>query len=205
MTNDTYDLDWLAFCYAAGDLNATEAEQFEARLADDQAAREALARAVELTQTIAAAETQYCTDTEYSFDTKYGDLVAPAARTSLDWNRRLSWMAVGGLASLLIAMLWSGYIGPTWHTAHNRLTANSRYQLAMAWNQARDEFAGVREAALWLPLASDADDESIAANMGDDVAEAPSWMTAAVFSVSHETENTNQLAEPQPGSRLENE
>ncbi len=191
--NNNNDLDWLAFCYAAGELDVADAEQFEARLADDQAAREALARAVELTQTVAAAETQF------------GDMVTPATRTNLDWNRRLSWMAVGGLASLLIAMLWSGYIGPTWHTAQNRVAAKSRYQLAMAWNQARDEFAGVREAALWLPLGSEADDELAANDMGDDVADAPSWMTAAVFSVARETESTNQSAEPTQSSRLENE
>src|SRR5437764_4396286 len=170
-TDHSNDLDWLAFCYAAGELGSAEAEFFEARLADDQAAREALARAVELTQTVAAAET-HCAE-----ETQYGDLVTTASRTNLDWNRRLSWMAVGGLAALLLAMLWSGFVGPTWHTAQRRLTAQSRYQLAMAWNQARDEFAGVREAAMWLPLTSDADDESTAGDMGDDIADAPSWMT----------------------------
>ncbi len=193
MTSDhNNDLDWLAFCYAAGELDAAEAEQFEARLADDQAAREALARAVELTQTVAAAETQY------------GEFVAPAARTDLHWNRRLSWMAVGGLASLLLAFLWSGFVGPTWHTAQNRLAAQSRYQLAMAWNQTRDEFAGVREAALWLPV-SEADDESPAGDMGDDVADAPSWMMAAVFSAPREIENQKEAAEPPANQRLENE
>src|SRR5437763_10961919 len=109
-TDHRNDLDWLAFCYAAGELGSAEAELFEARLADDQAAREALARAVELTQTVAAAETQ-C-----------GDQVLPAGRTNLDWNRRLSWMAVGGLAALLLAMLWSGFVGPTWHTAHSHFS-----------------------------------------------------------------------------------
>lgn len=203
MTTDHNDLDWLAFCYAAGDLDVAEAEQFEARLADDQAAREALARAVELTQTVAAAET-HCDDFAAS-EIPCGDLVTPASRTGLDWNRRLSWMAVGGLASLLLAMLWSGFVGPTWHSAQNRLTAKSRYQLAMAWNQARDEFAGVREAALWLPLASDTDDESTAGDMGDDVADAPSWMTAAVFSVPRDRQNTNQSTEQPENPRLENE
>src|SRR5581483_4686106 len=99
MTIDpTHDLDWLAFCYAAGELDPREAEAFEARLADDQVVREALARAVELTQVVAAAETQS------------PDFVSPAAHTNLDWSRRLSWMAVGGLASVLIALLWSGLV-----------------------------------------------------------------------------------------------
>jgi len=102
-TENKNDLDWLAFCYTAGELNAVDAEQFEARLADDQRAREALARAVQLTQTVAAAETQF-------------DLVMPARRTESDWKRRVSWMAIGGLASLLVALLWSGLVGPTWHS-----------------------------------------------------------------------------------------
>jgi hypothetical protein len=194
-TDNTHDLDWLAFCYAAGDLDSTDAEVFEARLADDQAAREALARAVELTQTVAAAETQ-C-----------GDFVTPATPSQLDWNRRLSWMAVGGLASLLLAILWSGFIGPTWHTAHNRLTANSRYQLAMAWNNTRSEFSGINEAGLWLPVAgNDADDETASGDVpiGDEsLTEAPSWMTAAVFSVRHDAESPKPSSEP--NQRLENE
>jgi hypothetical protein len=168
------DLDWLAFCYAAGELNDAEVEQFEARLADDQAAREALARAVELTQTVAAAETQI------------GDLVTPAYRVQHDWRRRVSWMAVGGVASLLAALLWSAVAGPTWHNQTWRKTnSGSRSQLAMAWNQTRSDFVEVREAALWS-AASDFDDEGtdLAA---DEVPEAPSWMTAAVFNVSVES------------------
>lgn len=42
------DLDWTAFCYVAGELSADEAARFEDRLAGDQAAREAVARAVEV-------------------------------------------------------------------------------------------------------------------------------------------------------------
>jgi hypothetical protein len=198
MTTDHHkDLDWLAFCYAAGDLDSADAEAFEARLADDQAAREALARAVELSQIVAAAETQT------------GDFATPAARTSLDWNRHLSWIAVGGLASLLIALLWSGFVGPTWHTAQNRLTAQSRYQLAMAWNKTRSEFSGINDAGLWLPLAgNDVDDEAATSEMAADdeaVADFPSWMTAAVFSMPRETESTNQSTETPANPRLENE
>src|SRR4051812_35364592 len=89
------DLDWLAFCYSAGELSPADAQAFEVRLADEQAARESLARAVELSQAIAAAETQ----SDYA--------VSPAVRTK-DWSSRLSWMAVGGVASLLLALLWSG-------------------------------------------------------------------------------------------------
>jgi hypothetical protein len=168
-TEHTNDLDWLAFCYAAGELTAAEAEHFEARLAQEQAAREALARAVELTQTVAAAQTQL------------GDLVSPAQRVRYDWRRRISWMALGGVASLLAAVLWSAVAGPTWHKTNN----GSPSQLAIVWNQTRSDFVEVREAALWS-AASDFDDAG-ADLAADDVPEAPSWMTAAVFNVSVES------------------
>ena len=38
--NNHNDLDWLAFCYAAGELDPLQVEQFEARLTDDQEARD---------------------------------------------------------------------------------------------------------------------------------------------------------------------
>src|SRR6478752_2511542 len=114
MTNDMNNLDWLAFSYAASELQPTEAEQFEARLADDQTAREALARAVELCQIVSAVETQHC------------DYVSPAAHTHIAWNQRLSWMAVGGLASLLLALLWTGVIGPAWQAANRNFRSFSQ-------------------------------------------------------------------------------
>lgn len=49
------DLDWLAFRYAAGELGAAEAGAFEARLVNDQAAREAVSRAVALGLELSAA------------------------------------------------------------------------------------------------------------------------------------------------------
>lgn len=42
------DLQWLAFCYAAGELSASQVEEFEERLAHDQQAREAVAQVVVL-------------------------------------------------------------------------------------------------------------------------------------------------------------
>jgi len=172
MTTDNHnDLDWLAFSYAAGELTPPEAEQFELRLADDQEAREALARAVEMCQTVSAAEAQHAY------------YVTPAARNHVRWNHRLSWMAVGGLASLLLAMLWSGIIGPTWHTA--QLRSFSKQNLAFAWTQTHQEIATVRDAGYWPSTFVDSDDENSAAVAFDDTTDdAPSWMTAALLGVS---------------------
>ena len=44
------DLEWLAFCYIADELDETAREQFESRLATDQVARECVAEAMEHTQ-----------------------------------------------------------------------------------------------------------------------------------------------------------
>ncbi len=173
--NNTTDLDWLAFCYAAGELDAPAAEQFEACLASDQPAREALARAVELTQTVAAAEHQS------------HDFVTPASRITTDWNSRLSWMAIGGLASVLVALLWSGVVGPTWQSAQRRLNSSAKQHLALAWHETGVEIANVKEAGLWpfpRPVGQDDDDVPGFAPAGTDagdLVEAPSWMLAAVF------------------------
>ena len=181
MTNDIKnDLDWLAFCYAAGELDVAAAEQFESRLATDQAAREALARAVELTQTVAAAEHQL------------QDFVTPAVQTATDWNSRLSWMAIGGVASVLVALLWTGVVGPTWQTALRGLNtsgmnSSAKQHLAVAWHETGVEIANVKEAGLWpysRVVGQDEDDAVGLTEMGtdgSDLVDAPSWMMAAVF------------------------
>lgn len=164
------ELDWAAFCYAAGDLTPAEAEQFELRLATEQPAREALARAVELTQAVAVAESQ-----------PQRILVSPAAGARKTWITRLSWMAVGGLASLLVALLWSNSFTGKSTTASREVVAEQS-ALAAAWQQAGDEMASAKDDGLWTAVASTEMDDVPASIRGDDLAleETPSWMTAAV-------------------------
>jgi len=61
-TPEAAELDWQAFRYIAGEMSLEEADQFEGRLAVDQAAREAVARSVEIAQGVAsiAAEPVSC-------------------------------------------------------------------------------------------------------------------------------------------------
>ena len=54
-TDDADDLSWLAFCYAAGELDADAEAAFERRLDADPAACEALAEAVRLGEAVARA------------------------------------------------------------------------------------------------------------------------------------------------------
>jgi hypothetical protein len=170
-------LAWSAFCYAAGEMSADEATAFEALLAQDQPAREALARAVELTQAVVSAESLVP--------------VVAAKRASSVWSRRLTWMAVGSAASLLVAVLWSSsglrtYLqGPT---APSGPSADAR-ELAQAWSQTREQLAQSRDDGLWYlsHLANaEAETTEVASDFGDTSDElftsvdAPSWMTAAV-------------------------
>jgi hypothetical protein len=191
MTTDTNssDLDWLAFCYAAGEMNAAEAEAFEARLADEQSAREALSRAVELTQTVAAAEA------------RSGDVML-ATRSRADWNTRVSWMAIGGLAVVLLALLWSGVVGPTWNGADRQVALAAHGDLALAWNQTRAEFASVREAGLWPSIGGALTDDEEVIYLADlplddgSIDEAPSWLMAAVYArASRASESSEQRLE----------
>jgi hypothetical protein len=89
------ELDWLAFCYVSGELNATELAAFEDRLADDQSAREAVASALNLVHTVSAAEHLV----ELPVVTK------PTRRASR-W-RSVAWLAIAGgvAASVACAMM----------------------------------------------------------------------------------------------------
>lgn len=179
------ELDWAAFCYLAGEMTPAETEQFEARLADEQPAREALARAVELTQVVAAAE---ATQPEPV-------LVVPAAKQA-SWMTRLSWMAVGGLASAVLAMLWSGgHFNPSSTVQNGQIRHNAEFshqsdELAAFWAETREQLRTASEIGPLHPrsiAAPEAEEDSAVATFSSEpaadafvVAEAPSWMTAAL-------------------------
>jgi ferric-dicitrate binding protein FerR (iron transport regulator) len=55
MSNTEHDHDWLAFLYVAGEMSEAESTAFEQHLLQDQPAREALARAVQLTAAVRSA------------------------------------------------------------------------------------------------------------------------------------------------------
>jgi len=170
-------LEWTAFCYASGELNPAEAEQFELRLADDQEAREALARAVELTQVVAAAEST-C-----------GDLTAPAARKQkTSWTTRLSWMAIGGLAALVLAMVWSGGLAQFGNGPENAGISSVNDALASAWSATRIELGESSDVGPLHPLTaaiSDDDDDQPATDELV-VVDAPAWMTIAIEGLASE-------------------
>ncbi|MEX2173813.1 MAG: hypothetical protein WD872_05585 [Pirellulaceae bacterium] len=186
-----HDLDWLAFCYAADELSPTEAAAFEHLLGTDQSAREALAQAVELTQAIAVG--------------KVWEPVTVAPTAGARWSRRISWMALGSAASLLVALLWSG-VGPRMQAwpAGEAEAVSQKGELAAAWSETRQQMAVASEEVHWYPAhldahlgAAAASDDAASESLGADVwladnqdadkddaalAATPSWLTAAVLS-----------------------
>ena len=88
------DLDWLAWRYVAREMAEQEQSSFETRLADDQQAREAVDRAVELHEAVRLAS-----------------VAAPRSVLSLPSNP-VWWSAALAAAVLVAVLLWQGGILP---------------------------------------------------------------------------------------------
>ena len=105
------DLDWLAFRYISGEMAGSEAEQFEALLADDQAARDAVVRAVELTQAIVAIQTAS---------------IRPSAAMPQSWTHNITWISTS-VAALVLVTLALNFNGPT------KSATSDSADIAKAW------------------------------------------------------------------------
>ena len=186
------DLDWLAFCYIADELSLDEAAAFENRLADDQAAREAVARAVELAGAVAVVGAEDL------------DRATPASVVRGAWRRRslagrVGWTAITAAACLVVLVLAYRHdrgIGPVASSpqeapggGHVGISDGVPDELAIVWSQTREELAALQfdvwaadslddrdESEDWSPLPAedDAEEDLYAANTP------PSWMLAAV-------------------------
>lgn len=165
------DLHWLAHQYASGDLPPAEAEAFEVRLAEDQAAREAVARAVGLLQMLLAAAPG---DRNQQSSARLA-LSSPAL-----WSSALRSPA---LYSAAAALLLIGLIGWGWRgqfsSNRNSAVVTRRAELAIAWSAAGGELANsyqdpsIEEEPMPIGLEYD---------LLAGEAAAPDWMTAAIFS-----------------------
>jgi ferric-dicitrate binding protein FerR (iron transport regulator) len=148
------DRDWLAFRYIAGELSATEGAAFEAELESSQAAREAVARAVELSQVVTLAESQEV------------ELVESASRNvgrrkSLVYG--LGWFGAGAVAASVAGFVWWNSQAPKSGTS----------ELAEIWTQSRAIEPSVPDVSTieHSPVLDSAEP-----------ATAPSWMMAGVIS-----------------------
>ncbi|MGI8981886.1 MAG: hypothetical protein ACR2FY_21860 [Pirellulaceae bacterium] len=150
------DREWLAFRYIAGELTGEDAAAFEAELETSQVAREAVARAVDLSQAVAIAESYHV------------ELVESAARTVQrnSWIYGIGWIGAGAAAAASVAgAVWWNMQGPTTGTS----------ELAEIWTKARavEQIPAVTEEPAESGPVLDAEPDV-----------APSWMTAGVISLS---------------------
>jgi hypothetical protein len=90
------DRDWLAFRYIAGELSDEDFASFEFELETSQLAREAVARAIELSQAIAIAESQQV------------ELVESATRKSgqKPWAYGICGICAGAAAASVAGAIW---------------------------------------------------------------------------------------------------
>jgi len=158
------ELDLLAFRYVAGEMPPLEAATFEARLADDQAARLAVSRAVGLSQLLAAATSPAA------------EPAAPVRKNSLAWAQPLGWMAIGAAAAVLAISVFSRQgRGPEVGPPIVQPASGAAPVDALVWARLQaDQELAAADLAGWLeePLADDADEPQL-------TAEVPSWVFAA--------------------------
>lgn len=99
------DLEWLAFRYVAGVLDATEARAFEERLGADQDAREAVGQAVALGLRLAAARP----DDAGGGTVPLGGRADRTTRQHVHrWVRPLAWRGAG-IAAGLVFLVYAGW------------------------------------------------------------------------------------------------
>ncbi len=187
------NLDWLAFRYLAGELDATETVAFENRLAGDLAAAEAVARAVELTQAVALA----C-DTN-----KNPSQPTPATfcRPRSGWSRVIRATVAFAAAAACAAAILLGLRDkeprrpavPAREAAaspaadeHIGDSVTPIERVALAWSEIGESLAalGVEDWLIDANASADYELPAVVAVDEDESELAPSWMLAAVADLS---------------------
>lgn len=190
------DLDWLAFRYVAAELSPGESREFERRLEQDQQAREAVGRVVEVTCAVR------------SLDGDAAPLVAPVRRLR-PWHHRRGVRLAAGLAlGLAIALLIWGPPRDEQAGQRNGSLAGvpQPAELALVWSHARTELNSPEDEDAtgwhWLAPANRETDASMFVDRQAAVEQAavdtPEWMVSAV--VAMESEREDQKA---PASNIE--
>ena len=157
MNEHENDLGWTAFRYIAGELSSDEAEAFEVRLADDQAAREAVAASVQVTQAVASISND----------------IAAADETADQQRGRNRWAAVAIVASAVCLLMASSVLFTQPDSQPGLSQSDARAdQIVDAWANAGDPT---------IPLLDDIGVNGL--EESDDVEPeftVPEWMLAAV-------------------------
>ena len=112
------DLVLKAMLYASGELDAADAAAFEQRLGDDQAARDALCQAVELTQTISGDE-PVAPDPEYRSRVRHRLRQRRRRRVGLSnlnspfFAHPAFWSVMGAALAVLLMVVLSHFLATT--------------------------------------------------------------------------------------------
>lgn len=156
------DLAWLAFQYAAGELSLEATSAFEERLDADQAAREALAGAVGLTEALFSAEVLPSSVVR----------VGTPRRT----HRRLA--ALGAAACVLVAFA----VGPRWLDRDDARPDPSPSAVGLAWSglRAASEPFIVERTDDWLDWIDEPSSESEVSPDSPEDDGPPGWLLEAV-------------------------
>jgi len=177
------DLDWQAFAYWSNELSAADRARFEARLEDEQEAREALARVVELSYAVAAAESLTVSPARCQPSHQSPRFVA--------WSVGFAATALGLLLGLAIGQ-WPASL-PSVNESASHPAEDVNPDLASAWSDIRrswDELSTPQSmrASDQFAETSDSIEHPIASDWESGELETPSWMTAAVLSQAAEIE-----------------
>lgn len=186
-TND--NLSWSAFRYVANELDAVKAREFESLLMTDQAAREAVANAVEETTRIRQVLA--------------GAVVVTGASQRSNWSHqttRVAVVAVGSCLTLLLALFLVRsslpISGEVVQQASESDLLVSPAQLAYAWAETR---TGLFELQPTLDVElADSVDSVLNGSMdseSDQSLVAPSWMLAALAKMDGGIESGLDLQE----------
>lgn len=200
--DNQFDLDLQAFRYVADEMSDDESLRFERQLADEQTAREAVARAVQVARAIALGAPLTAS---VSADDRATPLSAAAGRTPRFWTVA----ALSAAIALLAAVGLSRWIGqnasPTVPTASSsdgqkgvgipavKPTHSMASRMIALWSESAADFGrladdeAVEPQAIRLRDRQNEDDSFLAAAASDswpadddDEFDLPSWMLAAV-------------------------
>jgi len=211
------DLDWLAACYVWGEMDALQQAVFERRLAEDTAACEAVARAIELSDSVAAACVQVdATHTALCESTTTREAAAghpTRFRRRKTWSQRVIWMSVGAAACLAVVTAGQSWlarhggapivqdVGPADEAeqfailpAETRSSDDDSSSLALAWTESQGVGGDVWAEAYSAPVAST--NHELTARIDSDSPmdvelAAPDWLVAAVSDASDARESSN--------------
>lgn len=204
------DLDWQAWCYVSGEMTSDESAAFEARLADDLAACEAVARAVELNDALAAVALPVARNSVHSAERPAGDRWPGRGRSprrQAPWLPRLGWMAAGAAACLTLILLvrWDGShdVAVVEHERAEHDAGDLASRLAQAWTEVlgsdvadeEDPNDSAGQQSFGESLAYIGPGELGVTASDDSVA--PDWLLAALDEGDSNTDPTDQApAEP---------